>query len=109
MSKRKVKAKKVEPLPLVKEEPSVTQAAETVESVGGGVPPEAMPSTTLPLETTTVLHDSTSVPIDPCKDVLKKLYDAAPKPLTVHWARKDVAEFRREYEAFYARLGELAK
>ena len=108
MSKRKVKAKKVEPLPLVKEEPSVTQAAETLEPKAGGVPPSAM-------DQLTTHPDYTSPPtmtvetFDPCKAILIRLYEAAPKPLTVHWARKDVAEFRREYEAFYARLGELAK
>ena len=42
MTKRKVKAKKVEPLPLVKDEASTTQTAETIEPMAGGVPPSAM-------------------------------------------------------------------
>jgi len=45
---------------------------------------------------------------DADKDVLRKLYESAPKPLTIHWTRKDVTVFWRQYRDWYAQLEQLA-
>ena len=60
---------------------------------------EASPSETSPFEISTS---------DPCKDVFRKLYESAPKPLTIHWTKKDVTVFWRQYRDWYTQLEQLA-
>lgn len=64
------------------------------------------------LRSDTIITLSTSdlpEPIVDCGAILRDLYSLAPKPLTLHWTRKIVSEFRRQYNKFYKQLGELAK